>query len=315
MLVPITLIVGPRTNAQLARHCATPTTALIASRDLASATGTLGLAVETRLVLSEPDIYYRSPGCDCCAYREDLVDAIVRATRRATPPEHIVIAVDPHADDVPTAIATLLSSVDITRRGAFDAVIVHVDGVEAATRLATGGGAVDPSLAPAIAVADRVVIDQCDQLTSTALDELRTALHLAAGFATVTRAEDAAGTASGDLEAWHGAPAATTIVPGGPEQPETLVLDVDRPLDAEAIDEWLNMLIAQYASRLLRVQGALSVRGNDERTCIYGVRSFATSHSENDHRSRRSDHSIIAICGWGLDREELSRSFLATVAS
>ncbi|MEL6891420.1 MAG: hypothetical protein AAFP84_07480, partial [Actinomycetota bacterium] len=69
------------------------------------------------------------------------------------------------------------------------------------------------------------------------------------------------------------------------------------------------------ATRLFRLQGALSVVGNEDRVCCFGVRSFAASHSESEHAVRRSTESVLAVCGVGLDADELAASFESTVAS
>ena len=81
--------------------------------------------------------------------------------RDAQVPNQIVIFLDPTRCDVLVAISTILSSVEITRRSSLDAVLVHVDAAELATRLTTGGDIIDDSLLPAIAVADRFILGNC----------------------------------------------------------------------------------------------------------------------------------------------------------
>lgn len=86
----------------------------------------------------------------------------------------------------------------------------------------------------------------------------------------------------------------------------------DRALDADRVDEWLDEIIAAHAARLLRLQGAIAVPGQAERTCIDGVRSWATSHSEAEHPAgRRSTTSMVMLVGRGLPVAALHADFAA----
>lgn len=314
MVVPITVIASTRPADRLLRHLDHDAVTLVARRSTAHLPEARHLAATGHVVVSEPEVYFRSPGCPCCAVREDLVDALVRATRRIDPPKRIVVFVDLDDDDLLIAISTILSSFEITRRCALDMVVVDVDAVEMATRLATGSPLLDDRLLPAISITDRIVIDQHDQVTDTARSAIQAALMARSGFARIV---DGGTSLVGDdtvVEAWHGAPEVRPVS-GGDDDPSTIVLRVDQPLDPEAIDEWLDALVTGHASRLLRIQAALSVVGHEDRTCCYGIRSFATSHSETEHANRRSTESVVAICGIGLDADELWASFRATVAT
>jgi len=318
MLVPISVVVCARPRAPLLHHLWHRGSSVIASRttiDAIGATGPRHLTVEGRFVVSDPDVYHRSPGCDCCAAREDLVASVIRTLRRAESPERLVVVVDPTSEDALTVVSTLLSSIEITRRCSLDAVIVQVDAVEMATRHATGSHLVDDDLVPALAIADRVIVHGHDQITDSALRTIRALLAVRSGFAPMPGVAGDGIDPDDRLDAWHGAPRALPVEPTGWGRPGTIVLRVDEQLDPDAIDEWLDQLIAQHASRLFRIQGALSVVGNTERTCCYGIRSLAISHSEGEHPAHRSTESVLAICGIGLDVQDLAAGFRATVAS
>lgn len=322
MNIPITVIAATRLSATSIPQASQPGTALIASRDEIAQADAPAMLVAGRVTVSEPDTYFRSPGCACCAIREDLVASVVRAVRRRKPPERLVVVVDPTTADLLTVIATLLSSFEISRRCSLDSVVVHLDAIEMATRLAIGDRVIGPELEPAVAVADLIVIDGLDRVTQAARDAVSTALGGRAGFAQLVL-DPSDARLHRRLDAWHGAPTATatsttTTTSLGTQHddaPSTVVLSVETPLDPEAIDEWLDLLVARHATRLFRMQGALSVVGNHDRVCCFGVRSFAVSHSESEHALRHSTESVLAVCGVGLDAEELAAGFAATVAS
>jgi len=315
MLFPVTVVVSSRPSELMLYAAHQERTTLIVDRSSAQLTGVENVMARGQMVISEPDVYYRSPGCACCAVRQDLVDAVMRSAQRAETPERLLVLVDPNQADLLTAISTLLSSFEIVRRASLDSVIVHVDAVEMATRITTGSSPVDDELATALAIADRVGIVGLADVTPTVGARIYQELAARSGFADVIDRADRVFGRSDLEEAWHGAPRARSLPSLGPDLPSTTVLRVDRLLDAEAIDEWLDNLVASHASRLFRIQGALSVLGNSERTCCYGVRSFATSHSEREHLSRHSTESVLAICGVGLDAGDLAASFQDTVAS
>ncbi|MFK8024302.1 MAG: GTP-binding protein [Ilumatobacter sp.] len=310
MDIPITLIVSSRPGPSLRRHSELFTSTLIAPRDAILRIDATPLVIPGRFAVSEPDTYYRTPGCDCCASREDLIASIVRTAQRAEPPEHLMVLVDPNSEDVATVVATVLSSFEINRRCFLDSVVLHVDAVESATRLATGDSIVSVAVESALAIADRIVLDDLHQVTDATLHEIRAELRARAGF--VQRID---GDGAERLDAWHGAPIAVERRPSPDDSPSTVLLRVESPLDADAIEGWLDLLVARHAARLLRLQGALSVEGHEDRTCCFGVRSFTFSHSENEHRLHRSTESVLAICGIGLDPDELTASFRLTVAS
>lgn len=335
MIVPIVVVASAYPTPELLAHVA-PDSIVVPDRATWSALVAppaieRGASSGMPAVVSPPDVHYRSPGCECCAVREDLVAAIVRATQRANPPTRLAVFVNPNTEDVLTVVATILSSVEIARRCELDAVVVGLDAVELATRVTTigdvftqsdhtaiGGTTTDSVVggaAIAATIADRIVLQRADQVTAHVRGETLAALSARTGFARIVTVDTPTVLPGLRLDAWHGAPNATDTGHADVGIPTTVVLNVDTPLDPDAIDDWLDQLVAQHARRLYRVQGALSVVGQDDRICLYGVRSFATSHSERDHERRRSNESVLAICGVDLDVQELTAGFYATVAS
>ncbi len=314
MVLPVSVIASNRPTADTFRHLPEPNATVIASRTFALLPPSIDFIAEGRFIVSEPEVYVPTPGCRCCEVREDLVGTLVRATRRRKRPERLAVLVDLRHDDVLTAIATILSSSEIRARCWLDAVVVEADAVELATRLATHGDLAGDGLTSAVAIADRIVVNGHDKITPAARQMIHATLEARAGFARPV-GFDVRPDAGACLDAWYGAPEARAVDPGRLDDPATIVLRVEDPLDADAIDDWLDTLIDRHAMDLMRVQGELWVLGEDERTCCVGIRSFACSKSERDHPGRRSTTSVLAICGVGLDAEELTASFRATVAT
>jgi G3E family GTPase len=262
----------------------------------------------------------RTEGCPCCRSRLDLVRALRLLVERPRPVDRAIVLVDP-TRDTSTVTQTLLAEPEMQRLVDLDGVIATVDARAMATRLAVGMPFGDQLDFQRLAVADRVIISRAIDITDDALGRLLRTLRTVnrIGFIAVPSITPLDMGMLVDLRAWHGAPtlaAASLVEPmvaGDTQVPTTVHCEVDGTLDPDAIDEWFDRVIAQHGARLLRLQGAVSVAGQEQRVCCRGVRSFAISHSEDDHAiDRRSDRSVVALVGYGLDAETLRDEFAST---
>jgi G3E family GTPase len=242
--------------------------------------------------------------------RLDLLESVRRAALHASPPRRIVVIVDAAGgDDVVTVLYTILSDGDLGRLVRLDGVVHLIDAIALATRTSCGLAAGSVVELDALAIADRIVLERADQLTLCRHDELIALIGSINAVGTIRPGP------MFELDAWHGVPNIERLPNRLDDAPETIVLRQDHLLDPEAVDEWLDRLIAGHATRLLRVQGVLSVVDSPARVCCHGVRSFAMSHSELEHAHPPScDESLLVIVGRGLDRSELTASFEATRA-
>jgi len=265
----------------------------------------------------------RTEGCDCCRVRLDLVGAIRLVLERPTPPQRVLVVAS-ESSDVSTIAQTLLSEPAMQRLVDLDGVVATVDAVARATRVALGLPFDDEMGLARLAVADRVLVSRADDLTDDALGTVMRSLRTINrfGFIAAPAVSPIDMSAIVDLRAWHGAPplgsarmVEPVVVADGTQWPVTVRCELDGFCDADAVDEWFDHLIAQLGSRLLRLQGAVAVDGHEHRVCCRGVRSFAISHSETEHRAdERSPLSIVAVVGYGLDADAVRAEFEATRA-
>jgi G3E family GTPase len=256
----------------------------------------------------------RTQGCSCCRSRIDLVRALRLLLERPRPVDRAIVLVDP-VRDTSTVTQTLLAEPEMQRLVDLDAVIATVDATAMTTRLG------DELELQRLAVADRVIVSRAIDVTDDALGRLMRSLRTVNRLAFLA-APSITPIDMGmlvDLRAWHGAPtlaASKMVEPMVTDQghlPVTVHCEVEGPLDPEAVDEWFDRVIAQHGSRLLRLQGAVAVHGQEQRVCCRGVRSFAISHSEDDHPAgHRSERSVVALVGYGLDADALRDEFAAT---
>ena len=264
---------------------------------------------------------YRTSGCECCRVRLDLVEGLRLLVERRARPDHVIVVLDPLCD-LSTALQTLLSDPDLQRLIALDAVIATTDAVALSTRLALGLPFGTQSELERLSVADRILVVRGGELVDASLHRAMVSLRTVAGFGLIAvpsvwpvDLHHLAG-----LNAWHGAPALDPpaaaepiTVEDGFDLPQTVLCAIDGDLDPAAVEEWLDEIVAVNASRILRLQGALSVAGQEFRVCLHGVRSYASSHSEQMHGAEeRSTRSVVAISGYCLDADVIRSGFDAT---
>ena len=265
----------------------------------------------------------RTEGCPCCRCRLDVVSSIRLLVERPRPVERIIVLVDP-GRDVSTVNQTILSDPDLQRLVELDAVLSSIDAVAMATRLALDLPMAGSLELQRLAVADRILVSRAGELSDEALGRVMRSVRTVNRFGIIAAPALLpidVGTLV-DLHAWHGVP---MVGPANASEPLCVEEDDDVPmtvrceleglLDPAAIDEWFDRLIAQYGARLLRLQGAVAVVGEEHRVCCQGVRSYASSHSELEHLPQdRSAHSLVVVVGYRLDEASLRSSFLSARA-
>lgn len=106
-----------------------------------------------------------------------------------------------------------------------------------------------------------------------------------------------------DRRAWHGRMRSVHDPRPSPDgAPATVVAQADGPLEAEGVRAWLDSVLDEHASRLLRLQGELCLAHRDSAVDCLGMRSVVVTQ-----RGRRlgGTASQVTLVGWGLDRARL----------
>jgi hypothetical protein len=256
-----------------------------------------------------------------CRSQLDLAEGLRRLVERRVRPDRIIVLLD-GSDDLTVALQTILSDPDLKRLVELDGVIATSDAVAMSTRWRLGLPFGEPGEIERLAVADRIVIVRGNRLEDDALLEVMVAARSLAGFGVIVvpsvwpvHFEHLVG-----LRAWSCPPTVEPVavpvpivVGSGLERPRTVYCAIDAELDPDALDAWLAEIITEHGSRILRLQGVLSVAGRALRVCVRGVRSISANHSEQVHPAlARPLHSVVVITGYGLDDATIIRGFLAT---
>lgn len=341
--IPITVLALHAASADtLQRLAAGPENHLIATGSTMARAGLLGLIRVGRATVTAPDVTSRTPGCGCCRIRVDLVAAVRHAILRRAPARRLIVVVDqasPSGDgvddpagDIVTCMHTLLADSEIERLARIDGLIVETDARTASTRLACGLDLWDGHTEAALAIADRIILTSAALLTAQARLAIEGEVRRLNSIGTLVF--DGAAASSGadlvDLDAWEQAPAigvhtdvpdqAADVVRRRPAI-ETVVLTRGGVLDPDATDDWLDRVVAQAPSRLLRFQAVLRVSPTEPRVCVRGSRSVMRSQPERarsaaaSRRRQRVASSVVILVGEGLDSVALNEAFGSIRAS
>lgn len=276
--------------------------------------------------LIRADIGHRTPGCPCCAMRLDVIDGLMRTVRRATRPDRVFLVAD-QDDDLASIVYSVLSDSDLMRHVRLDGVAVVIDAVATATRIAATGSVGGGRDVDGLALADVIVLRRFGDLTHGGFEGLTTVLDEINVVGTrLTVGHQLSSTAAGDLaravtglDAWNHVP----MVGRGPlrlvsgvgvtrERPSTILLRQTAPLDAAAVDAWLDRVIDSYGPGLLRLQAEFAVEGDVLPVRCHGVRSFAASYMSDHASASQHGESLVVLVGHGLDATDLASGFAST---
>lgn len=334
--VPITVLATDRRGIDvLQRLAADHGNFVIASDEALAAAGLLGSIWAGRAAVTAADVTSRTPGCECCQVRVDLVEAVRHAALRRSPPKRLIVVVDQPqtigwgtdddpATDVVTCIHTLQADDEIERLAHLDALVVGVDACAISTRLACGMDLWNEQTEAALAIADRIVANGAELLTTAARSAVKRRLETVNRIGQIVlersclaRVEDIV-----DLGGWDRAPViGHRATPRGDRASavETVVLTRSGVLDPDATDAWLDQVVAESSSRLLRFQAVLRVSDHGPRVCVRGSRSVMRSRHESTldrtplptpHGApARNGDNVVVLIGRELDRSSLDEGF------
>jgi len=239
-----------------------------------------------------------SSGCLCCTVRGDLIETLgdlwSRQAEGRTPKfDRVVIETTGLADPAPI-LHSLMSAKELVGRYRLEGVISLVDGVVGAATLDA-----HPEAVKQAAVADRLVLTKTD-IVDTGLDDLRKRLRSLNPAAPIIEAVmgdvdpgrllDAglynATTKTHDVRRWlneeayreqhdhdhDGHDHAHLDVNRHDDHISSFCITRDKPVTGAMMARFLEVLVASFGDKMLRVKGILNVAGHPDRPAvIHGV--------------------------------------------
>ena len=278
--------------------------------------------IDTQLLGAEPvQVMTLSNGCVCCTIHTDLTKALFLLLERLDSGEiafdRLVIECTGLADPAPVA-QTFFIDEELRERYILDGIITLVDAANADTHLAQ-------TIAQAqIGFADRLLVskrDLVDDATFDALSARLTRINRRAPIRTVdhghidlaelldVRGFNLNADLGGGMTLRPLAPAGNSI-----DRISSLVLRTDAPLDIDKLSEFMNELLEEHGSQLLRYKGVLNIAGEPRRMVFQGVLKLYGFDWDTEWEEGEKRESVIVFIADELPEEKIRAGF-ARVAS
>ncbi len=273
--------------------------------------------IDTQLLGAEPvQVMTLSNGCVCCTIHTDLTKALFLLLERLDSGEiafdRLVIECTGLADPAPVA-QTFFIDEELRERYILDGIITLVDAANADTHLAQ-------TIAQAqIGFADRLLVskrDLVDDATFDALSARLTRINRRAPIRTVdhghidlaelldVRGFNLNADLGGGMTLRPLAPAGNSI-----DRISSLVLRTDAPLDIDKLSEFMNELLEEHGSQLLRYKGVLNIAGEPRRMVFQGVLKLYGFDWDTEWEEGEKRESVIVFIADELPEEKIRAGF------
>ncbi len=273
--------------------------------------------IDTQLLGAEPvQVMTLSNGCVCCTIHTDLTKALFLLLERLDSGEiafdRLVIECTGLADPAPVA-QTFFMDEELRERYILDGIITLVDAANADTHLAQ-------TIAQAqIGFADRLLVskrDLVDDATFDALSARLTRINRRAPIRTVDHGHidlaellDVRGfNLNADL---GGGMSLRPVAPAGHslDRISSLVLRSDQPLDLDRLSEFMNELLEEHGTQLLRYKGVLSIAGEPRRMVFQGVLKLYGFDWDTEWEEGEKRESVVVFIADDLPEENIRAGF------
>ena len=277
--------------------------------------------IDTQLLGAEPvQVMTLSNGCVCCTIHTDLTKALFLLLERLDSGEiafdRLVIECTGLADPAPVA-QTFFIDEELRERYILDGIITLVDAANADTHLAQ-------TIAQAqIGFADRLLVskrDLVDDATFDALSARLTRINRRAPIRVVEHGNidlaelldvrgfnlnaDLGGGMGGGMGLRPVAPAGHSL-----DRISSLVLRSDQPLDLDRLSEFMNELLEEHGSQLLRYKGVLNIAGEPRRMVSQGVLKLYGFDWDTEWEEGEKRESVIVFIADELPEEKIRAGF------
>lgn len=226
------------------------------------------------------DVVLLPSGCLCCVLRDDLISTLsdlhrARAVGEIPPFSRIVVETTGLADPMPI-LQAILSDKQLARLARLGEVVTTVDAV-------SGHATIDryQEAVRQIAAANCLVLTKTDAVDDAQADAAAGQLRAMNPTARLLRSRQGAFPAAADLFRDDGdertLPAGAAFVAqgvdphGAHDTIGTFAVTLEKPVDLDAIIEWLELLLASRGDNVLRVKGYVAATGHDRPLVIQGV--------------------------------------------
>lgn len=277
------------------------------------------LGVDNDLVVdADEEVFEMNNGCICCTVRGDLIRIIGGLMKRKGDLDGIIVETTGLADPAPVA-QTFFADEDVKRATKLDAIVTVVDAKHLLARLTDSKEAEEQ-----IAFADILVLNKMDLVTPEEADAVERRIRTINPYAEIRRAEKS----NVPIESVLGRDAfnLARILEREPDflsgdddhehdsEITSVSFEVERPIDAERFNAWIQQVLAHKGQDLLRTKGVLHYQGDDRRFAFQAVHMIADGDYIGPWKEGDPRRSKIVFIGRDLNRPQLRRGFEACQA-
>jgi G3E family GTPase len=301
--------------------------------------GEVGIDID--LVLSsDEELFEMNNGCVCCTVRGDLIRTLYSLLERSELFDAIIIETTGLADPGPVA-QTFFVDANLQDRLALDSITTVVDAKHIQPTLKQSFEAEEQ-----LAFADQIVLNKVSLVSAQELVSIEQALRAINPFAPIYRAdradvplENLLGKGSFDLEritrlesgflnpghgepghvhdehCAHGAHGESHDGHDGHDHTHdssvtSLVIESDRPMDAQRLSDWLNDYLAENGQDILRAKGIVNAAGDDRRLVFQAVHMMVEGDFQRPWAPDEERRSQMVFIGRNLNHAELRAGLL-----
>lgn len=269
------------------------------------------IGIDGDLIASgDEELIELNSGCICCVVRGDLIRELRALLAKNPELDGIIIETTGLANPGPI-IQTLVIDQVIGAQCRLDSVLCVVDAAHILDQLADGTDAADQ-----IAFSDHIVLNKVDD-ASAPIDDIEARLRQQNPFAPITKT-NRANVSADDVLNRHGFDLDRIEAQFPPDSGEhdhiesngitSVSLTCETPLDADALEEWLQKLLARQGNDILRTKGVLSVLDEDRKLVLQAVNMMI----EGDYIGVWGEGARISrlvFIGRNLNHDDLNSGF------
>ncbi len=276
--------------------------------------GTIGIDHDL-VEAADEDVVLLAGGCACCAVRSDIAEALdrlarVRAEQGAPPLARIVVETTGLADPTPIEQLFVVPGA-VSSRHRLDRVVTTVDAC-----LGPATAAEDGIWRKQVALADALVVTKTDLADARQRRVLDALLDVANPHALRREATTGAGALAAErLDGARSRPRAPLgYQPVHDTAIATHALTLQDPVDGEALSAWLDTLVTQYGSRLLRVKGLVHLAGEERPLVVHAVQHLVAAPRFLDAWPAGEGRTRLVFITRGLEANDLLLGYPGTEA-
>jgi G3E family GTPase len=274
------------------------------------------VGIDNDLVVdTDEEIFEMNNGCICCTVRGDLIRIIEGLMRRRDRFDAILIETTGLADPAPVA-QTFFVDDDVRAKTRLDSIVTVVDARHLLGEIETAHEAQEQ-----LAFADTILLNKIDLVTAEELDRVVKRIRRINPTATLheTRRCDIAldkvlGRGAFDLD--RILEAEPDFLEGFHEHEHddhvgSFALVSREPLDPGRFMPWLDMIVQQFGTDMLRMKGIVAFDGDPQRFVVQSVHMLLEGDHQRPWKPEEERWSRLVCIGRNLPRDVIEQGFLA----